>query len=75
MTVRDTTALTDGEFSELYCCGLGRRGELNTRCCRRSAEEEVAVEKRSPVAMPDDEFHELYCCGLGRRGELITRCC
>ncbi|KAI1201513.1 hypothetical protein F5X97DRAFT_320275 [Nemania serpens] len=54
---------------EAYCCGLGRRGELVTKCCLSD------VQKRDAAAVPDEEFSELYCCGLGRRGELNTKCC
>ncbi|KAH8909195.1 hypothetical protein BR93DRAFT_926341 [Coniochaeta sp. PMI_546] len=57
------------EPTEAYCCGLGKRGELVTKCCRRD------VMKRDPATIDDDTFKELYCCGLGRRGELNTRCC
>ncbi|KAJ9138326.1 hypothetical protein NKR19_g7881 [Coniochaeta hoffmannii] len=57
------------EPTEAYCCGLGKRGELVTKCCPRD------VTKRDAATVNDDTFKELYCCGLGRRGELNTRCC
>ncbi|KAI1109468.1 hypothetical protein F5Y14DRAFT_26177 [Nemania sp. NC0429] len=57
------------EPAEAYCCGLGRRGELVTKCCLSD------VQKRDVATVTDEEFSELYCCGLGRRGELNTRCC
>lgn len=62
-------AVLTREPIEAYCCGLGRRGELVTKCCLSD------VQKRDAAAVPDEEFSELYCCGLGRRGELNTKCC
>ncbi|KFY49293.1 hypothetical protein V496_10113 [Pseudogymnoascus sp. VKM F-4515 (FW-2607)] len=59
--------------TELYCCGLGRRGEYSSRCCRASVEVR-AVEALNLVER-DAEPTELYCCGLGRRGEYSSRCC
>ncbi|KAK6854191.1 hypothetical protein PG995_009284 [Apiospora arundinis] len=72
VTAREAFALSDSEFSELYCCGTGKRSTdaINTRCCP------AAVVARDVASVTDDEFHELYCCGAGKRdGELNTRCC
>lgn len=64
-----SSAVLTREPADSYCCGLNKRGELVTKCCRRD------VAKRDSSTVDDNSFGELYCCGLGRRGELNTRCC